>query len=468
VQEVQLQVQEGVGAQPGIEPVGAGFEPGLLEVLGNRIQEIASGQAGPTPGEAGLLVIVGLLAVALVLQWVLIRRTGRDPLAPLEPRLDALGGSQERAERTLRDEMARSREELTRNREELSAGSRHLRQEVTGSIMGMSETVEKRINEMRNVMDERLRTIQQENEKKLDEMRATVDEKLQGTLEKRLGESFQRVSERLEAVHKGLGEMQTLAVGVGDLKKVLSNVKSRGTWGEIQLGNLLEQVLTPSQYERNVATKRGGSERVEFALRLPGAEDEGEPVWLPIDAKFPQEDYHRLVDAQERGDAAASEEAAKALEARVKLEARTIRDKYVNPPRTTDFALLFLPTEGLYAEVLRRPGLAEKLQRDYRVTLAGPTTLTALLNSLQMGFRTLAIQKRSSEVWKLLGAVKTQFGQFSGLLAKVEKKLEEASSTIGAASQKSRTIEKRLGKVEELPGSEAERLLPSGDEDPEA
>jgi DNA recombination protein RmuC len=263
--------------------------------------------------------------------------------------------------------------------------------------------------------------------------------------------------------------MQTLATGVGDLKKVLTNVKTRGTWGEIQLGNLLEQMLTPAQYDRNVATRRGGSERVEFAVRLPGPEeDEDSVVWLPIDAKVPQEDYQRLVDAHERGDPEAAEEASRQLEARIKAEGRSIRDKYVNPPKTTDFAIMFLPTEGLYAEVLRRPGLADGMQQQYRVMVAGPTTLAALLNSLQMGFRTLAIQKRSGEVWKLLGAVKKQFGQFTGILEKVQKKLDEASSNIGDASQKSRSIENRLKKGEELPPGEAERLLPElGSSDPE-
>jgi len=412
--------------------------------------------------EALLILVAVLLGIAIVLLAVLLRRTTRDPAAPLVPKIEALAGAQERAERLVQ-------EELKRNREENTGNARHLREEVGASIKGMSDSVEKRVNEMRGVVDARLQQIQQESGKKLDAMRETVEEKLQGTLEKRLGEAFQQVSERLEAVHKGLGEMQTLATGVGDLKKVLTNVKTRGTWGEIQLGNLLDQVLTPAQYECNVATKRGGSERVEFAIKLPGP-DEGEDsvVWLPVDAKFPQEDYQRLVDAQERGDLAAAEEASRQLEARIKEEGRSIRDKYVNPPQTTDFAIMFLPTEGLYAEVLRRPGLADVMQRQYRVTIAGPTTLAALLNSLQMGFRTLAIQKRSSEVWKLLGAVKKQFGQFTGILEKVEKKLQEASSNIGDASKKSRTIESRLRSVEELPSGEANQLLPElGSDDPE-
>jgi DNA recombination protein RmuC len=413
--------------------------------------------------EVLLFLAVGLLGIGIALLVMLLSRASRDPAAQLAPRIDLLSSTQERTERLVR-------EELARNREESSEGARHLREEVGASIKGMSDSVEKRVNEMRAVVDVRLQRIQEESSKKLEAMRETVEEKLQGTLEKRLGESFQQVSERLEAVHKGLGEMQTLATGVGDLKKVLTNVKTRGTWGEIQLGNLLEQVLTPAQYERNVATKASGNERVDFALRLPGPEENDDtPVWLPIDAKFPQEDYQRLLDAQERGDLAAAEEASRQLEARIKGEARSIRDKYLNPPLTTDFAILFLPTEGLYAEVLRRPGLAEGVQQEQRVIIAGPTTLAALLNSLQMGFRTLAIQKRSSEVWKLLGAVKKQFGQFSGILDKVEKKLHEASNTIGDASKKSRTIESRLRTVEELPSGEASRLLPElGSDDPEA
>jgi DNA recombination protein RmuC len=404
--------------------------------------------------EALLSVLLFALVVAIVLLGLVLRGISRDPAASLAPKIDALSGTQERTEQ-------RVQEALRRNREESAASAKSLRMEVGATIKGMSDTVEKRVNEMRGVVDARLQHIQQENEKKLDAMRATVEEKLEGTLEKRLAESFQQVSERLEAVHKGLGEMQTLATGVGDLKKVLTNVKVRGTWGEIQLGNLLEQMLTPAQYDTNVATKRGGSERVEFAVRLPGPEDdESSVVWLPIDAKFPQEDYLRLVEAQERGDPEAAEEASRQLEARIKAEGRSIRDKYVNPPLTTDFAIMFLPTEGLYAEVLRRPGLAEGMQQEYRVMVAGPTILAALLNSLQMGFRTLAIQKRSGEVWKLLGAVKKQFGQFTGILEKVEKKLHEASSNVGDASKRSRMIESRLRTVEELPAGEAERLLP--------
>ena len=292
-------------------------------------------------------------------------------------------------------------------------------------------------------------------------MRKTVDEKLHATLEHRLGESFKLVSDRLEAVHKGLGEMQTLAMGVGDLKRVLTNVKTRGTWGEVQLGALLEQLLTPDQYATNIATRPGSKEVVEFAIRLPGRQGD-EQVWLPIDSKFPIEDYERIVAAQDLADAAGMEEASKALEARIKLEAKSIRDKYIEPPHTTDFGILFLPTEGLYAEVLRRPGLSDWLQRECRVTIAGPTTLTALLNSLQMGFRTLAIEKRSSEVWLVLGAVKTEFGKFGEVLANAKKQLQTVANSIDSAETRSRQMERKLKEVEALPGPEAARLLEAG------
>ena len=321
---------------------------------------------------------------------------------------------------------------------------------------------------MRLTVETRLGAIQTENAAKLEEMRKTVDEKLHATLEQRLGESFKLVSERLEQVHRGLGEMETLAAGVGDLKKVLTNVKTRGTWGEVQLANLLEQVLTAEQYAENVATRPKSADRVEFAIRLPGREG-GQPVWLPIDAKFPVEDYQKLVEAQERADVVAVEAAAKALETRLKDEAKTIREKYIEPPHTTDFAILYLPTEGLYAEALRRPGLVEALQRDQRVSIAGPTTLAAMLNSLQMGFRTLAIEKRSSEVWAVLGAIKTEFGKFGEALAHTKKKLQEASNSIDKAEVRTRAVEKKLKNVEALPAPEAVALLGDGlpDEDEE-
>ncbi len=427
-----------------------GLKTGPLEALEAFWGRLAAGGLE----EAGLVLVAGLLVACVVLLGLVLRRLRHDPAKALGPRFEQVNAVQERSERGLR-------EELARNREELSHGTRHLREEVGGTIRAVGETVEKRLEDVRSVIDRRLQHIQAENEKKLDAIRVTVDEKLQGTLEKRLGESFRQVSERLEAVHKGLGEMQTLATGVGDLKKVLTNVKTRGTWGEVQLEALLEQMLAPGQWEKQVQVKRGSAERVDFGVRLPGPEgDDGAPVWLPVDAKFPQEDYQRLIEAHERGDVGAEDEAAKALEARVRSEARSIRDKYISPPTTTDFALLFLPTEGLYAEVLRRPGLVEGLQTEMKVNVAGPTTLAAFLNSLQLGFRTLAIQKRSAEVWKLLGAVKGQYGKFGELLAKVEKKLEEASNTIGQASQRTEQIQKRLGKVQELPEGEARLLLP--------
>jgi len=296
-------------------------------------------------------------------------------------------------------------------------------------------------------------------------MRATVDEKLHTTLERRLGESFKHVSERLELVHKGLGEMQSLASGVGDLKKVLMNVKTRGTWGEIQLGTLLDQILTPEQYVKNVVTKLGGTERVEFAIRIPSKDQDGEFVLLPLDAKFPLDVYQRLVDASELAQKDVVEDAGKELESRIKMEARRIKEKYVDPPRTTDFAILFLPTEGLYAEVTRRAGLVEALQREFRVTVMGPTTVAAFLNSLQMGFRTLAIERRSSEVWALLGAVKTEFGRFGEMLEKTQKKLQEASNTIEDASKRSRAIERKLRDVHQVPLKEGGTLLerPSGE-----
>ena len=315
------------------------------------------------------------------------------------------------------------------------------------------------LNRTTQMVDAKLGELRIANDAKLEEMRRTVDEKLQGTLEKRLGESFKQVSERLEAVFKGLGEMQNLARGVGDLSKVLTNVKTRGTWGEVQLGNLLEQILTPEQFGRNVAVNPNENARVEFAIKLPGQADE-RPVWLPIDAKFPLEDYQRLVEFAEKADVAGVEAASKALENRVLDQASDIAAKYIHPPYSTDFGVLFLPTEGLYAEVLRRPGLAEKLQRDYRVVVAGPTTIAALLNSLQVGFRTLAIQQRSAEVWEVLGAVKTEFGKFSGVLGSVRKKLEAASKEIDETGVRTRAIERKLRDVEAMPAAEAAALIP--------
>lgn len=432
--------------------------------------------------EALAVVTVVLTLVVLALLVLLLLRIRE---RSVDISLRQLGQAQERGERLLREEMARSRDETARS-------AQQVREEVTGivkdwgdstvrsiselglqqksqldtfatQLMKLTESNEKRLNELRLTVDGRLKQMQDDNSVKLDQMRQTVDERLTATLEQRLGESFKQVSERLEAVHKGLGEMQSLAAGVGDLKQVLTNVKTRGTWGEVQLGMLLEQIMTPEQYQANVACKKGCGERVEFAIRLPGQDGgDGEEVWLPIDAKFPVEDYQRMLEAQDAGDSMGMEQALKRLEARVKASAKDIQTKYLDPPRTTDFGIMFLPTEGLYAEVLRRPGLAEMLQSDYRVVIAGPTTLAALLNSLQMGFRTLAVEKRSSEVWQLLGAVKTQFGQFGGLLEKVHKRLDQASNTIEDAARKSRTIERKLRTVQEISPETAAGLLSAG------
>ena len=331
-------------------------------------------------------------------------------------------------------------------------------------LSGLSEANARRIAEVRATLEAQLAQLQQTNAAKLDEMRATVDEKLQNTLHTRLGESFKLVAERLELVHKGLGEMQTLAAGVGDLKHLLTNVKTRGMFGEAQLAALLEQVFVPDQYASQVATRPGSKNLVDFAIKLPGNGDMDAPLWLPIDAKFPNEDYERLLDAQQRADAAAAETAAKALETRIRQEARSINEKYLEPPHTTDFAILFLPTEGLYAEVLRRPGLMESLQREFRITLAGPTTLLAMLSSLQMGFRTLALEKRSSEVWQVLGAVKTEFGRFGEVLAKVRNQTETVLKTLSSAEVRSRAMDRALRQVEALPESQVQSLLPT---DPE-
>jgi DNA recombination protein RmuC len=347
-------------------------------------------------------------------------------------------------------------------RDEQGVALRRFGETLSLQLGQLMESNDRRFAEVRATIEQRLKDIEANNSAKLEEMRRTVDEKLHATLEQRLGESFKQVSDRLEQVHRGLGEMQTLAAGVGDLKKVLTNVKTRGTWGEVQLEALLEQLLTADQYAKNVATVPKSADRVEFAIKLPGRQEvdgTAMPVWLPIDAKFPREDYERLIDAQERADPLAVEEASRALEARIRAEARTIAEKYVSPPHTTDFALLFLPTEGLYAEVLRRPGLTDMLQRDYRVTIAGPTTLTALLNSLQMGFRTLAIEKRSSEVWQVLGAVKTEFGKFGDVLAKTKSQLETVTRSIEAAETRTRVMNRKLRDVEALPGDEASGLL---------
>jgi DNA recombination protein RmuC len=344
-------------------------------------------------------------------------------------------------------------------REEGAVQVARLAQQLQTQVADLANTVRLNLGEVRTTLEGRLQTLQQGNEAKLEQMRATVEEKLQTTLEARLGESFRLVSERLEQVHRGLGEMQTLASGVGDLKRVLTNVKTRGTFGEVQLAALLEQVLTPEQYATNIATRPGSNDRVEFAIRLPGRDD-GVPVWLPVDAKFPSEDYERLLAAHDAADTAAIEAAGRALETRIRNEAKTLREKYVEPPHTTDFGVLFLPTEGLFAEVLRRPGLSEALNRDLRVVIAGPTTLFAMLNSLQMGFRTLALEKRSAEVWQVLGAVKTEFGKFGDVLATLKRQLATASETIEKAETRTRVMDRRLKTVEALPADEAAKLLP--------
>ena len=351
----------------------------------------------------------------------------------------------------------------------LAQQSHAAREAQDAALKRLSDALGEQLRALTEANERRLAALQEGNEKKLDQMRATVDEKLHATLEQRLGESFKQVAERLEQVHKGLGEMQVLARDVGALNRVLTNVKTRGIFGEVQLAGLLEQVFTPEQYSTNIATVPGSAERVEFAIRLPGQRGDGAPLWLPIDAKFPREDYERLLDAHERADPVAAETAAKAIETRLKLEARTIRDKYVAPPHTTDFAILFVPTEGLYAEALRRPGLVEAMQREHKVMLAGPTTLLATLNSLQMGFRTLALEKRSAEVWEVLGAVKTEFAKFGDVLAKTRKKLEEATNTIDAAEVRTRAMARQLKVVEALPEARALQLLPGGvDDEPPA
>ncbi|BDT72019.1 hypothetical protein os4_15510 [Comamonadaceae bacterium OS-4] len=444
-------------------------------------------------------VVLGLLQ--LVLLVLLLRsRAGNDPQASAQEAaqqeaqrqelLARLQSSSERVERELRREVQESarsgRQELAQNLatfqqslvqqtaeatrtqntqidafgQQLALLQKTLSDTLANQLSALSESNARRMAEVRQTLEAQLAQLQTTNSAKLDEMRATVDEKLQTTLQARLGESFKQVAERLEQVHKGLGEMQSLAQGVGDLKHLLTNVKTRGMFGEAQLASLLEQVFVPDQYATQVATRPGSKSVVDFAIKLPGKADNGEPLWLPIDAKFPNEDYERLLDAQGRADATAAEAAGKALEMRIRLEAKSISEKYVEPPYTTDFAILFLPTEGLYAEVLRRPGLMEVLQREHRITLAGPTTLLAMLSSLQMGFRTLALEKRSSEVWQVLGAVKTEFSKFGDVLAKVKSQTETVLKTLDSAEVRSRAMGRALKKVEALPDTQAQALLP--------
>jgi len=415
------------------------------------------------------MVVTLLIAIVLLLLAVLAivaKSKNTDSTSAsdaLNPRFDAAERSHERLERNVV-------EQIGKNRTELLGATREGRKELSESVKAFGDTLNNRLTQLtssndqklekiRETVESKLSTLQKDNTKALEKVRSTVDEKLQGTLEKRLGESFKLISERLEKVHQGLGEMQTLASGVGDLKRVLTNVKTRGTWGEVQLEALLSQVLAPEQFSKNIDT-RGSGERVEFVINLPGhGVHASDVVWLPIDSKFPLEDYRRLVDAHEKADADATAASARAVEASIKASARTISDKYIGPPRTTDFGIMYLPIEGLYAEVIQQPGLCEFLQREHRISLAGPTTLAALLNSLQMGFRTLAIQQRSSEVWQILSDVKTQFGLFSEVLTKVQKKLTQASSSIDAASTRTRVIERKLQDVEELPVSTSQDIL---------
>lgn len=350
-------------------------------------------------------------------------------------------------------------QQALKDREEQAASLRRFGDLLNQSISALTESNAQRMTEIRGTLEAKIKDLQQENSARLEEMRKTVDEKLHATLEQRLGESFKLVSDRLEKVHQGLGEMQKLAVGVGDLKRVLTNVKTRGTWGEVQLAMLLEQMLTTDQYAANVETIPGSNARVEFAIKLPGTDDNGRPVWMPIDAKFPKEQYERLVAASEISDAEGVIAAGKELEREIKNEAKTISEKYVSPPFTTDFAIMFLPTEGLYAEVMRRPGLSDELQRTYRISIAGPSTLAALLNSLQMGFRTLALEKRSSEVWSVLGAVKTEFGKFGEVLAATKTTLERAAKNIEKAETRTRQMTRKLKSVEALPSDAAQKLL---------
>jgi len=440
------------------------------------------------------VLVLGVVNVLLLL-WLLLRRPDNSQAKVAEQEraamLTVVQTGTERLERELRREISESsrggRQELAQNLatfqqslvqqgaeatrtqntqidafgQQLALLQKTLSDTLTTQLSGVSESNARRMSEVRETLEKQLAQLQTTNAAKLDEMRATVDEKLQTTLQARLGESFKQVADRLEQVHKGLGEMQTLAAGVGDLKHLLTNVKTRGIFGEAQLAALLEQVFVPDQYAAQVATRPGSKNVVDFAIKLPGRSDSGEPLWLPIDAKFPNEDYERLLDAQGRADVAGAEAAGKALEARIRLEAKSIVEKYVEPPHTTDFAILFLPTEGLYAEVLRRPGLMEALQREHRITLAGPTTLLAMLSSLQMGFRTLALEKRSSEVWQVLGAVKTEFGKFGGMLDKARSQTETVLKTLTDADVRTRAMGRALKKVEALPDAQSQILIPA-------
>ncbi|MGY0633448.1 DNA recombination protein RmuC [Luteimonas sp. A478] len=445
-----------------------------------------------------ILILVLLAAVVALLLALLARRPG-DAAEQLGSTLEAALRDEQRAGRSeLREQLdsfsasqaqrmdgfaerltgfsVRTDQRLDTLRESLTEDARKARSELTAQqqrfeqafgqrLSELTQRNEQRIGEMRDTLEKQLQALQADNAQKLDKMRETVDEKLQSTLNTRLDSSFKLVSERLEQVQRGLGEMQQLATGVGDLKRVLSNVKNRGGWGEVQLENILEQVLIAEQYEREVRVRPGSTEAVDFAIRLPGRRDDDTPVWLPVDCKFPSEDYERLLDAQEQGDVEAVRTSGNQLERAIRVQAKSISEKYVVPPHTTDFAVMFLPTEGLYAETIRRPGLVDLLQREFRIVVAGPTTFTALLNSLQMGFRTLAIEQRSSEVWKLLGAVKSEFGKFAGVLEKTHGQLNTVQNSIKQAGVRTRAIERQLKDVESLPGVEAEQLLAEDEEE---
>jgi DNA recombination protein RmuC len=431
-----------------------------------------------------------ILLSVIILGMAYIANTLRKKNDPIHQQIrDNFEAMSQKNERVLKEEMSI-------NRKEVAESEKRMREEITTLFKSFGDPVERRMadlattqnknfegfstklaqlidkneakmDKVKEVVEKKLEGIQKDNSEKLEAMRHTVEEKLQSTLEKRLGESFKQVSDKLDSVHTGLGEMKNLATDVGGLKKVLTNVKTRGIWGEVQLAALLEQILSPEQYSNNVAVKRDGRERVEFAIKLPGAGDGAVPVWLPIDSKFPQEDYHRLVEAYEQANTEAIESASKQLELTIRSEAKSINEKYIDPPNTTDFAILFLPYESLYAEVVRRPGLCELIQRLYRVTITCPSTLGALLISLQMGFKTLAIQKRSSEVWEVLGAVKTQFGKFAGLLEKTQKQLKTVTNTIEDVTRKTKTIESKLKKVQQLPEASAVKVLKHVEEEEE-
>ncbi|WP_280154917.1 DNA recombination protein RmuC [Piscinibacter sp. XHJ-5] len=410
----------------------------------------------------------------LLILWIALRRD--DEASPAFERLErelreevgrsAQGTRVELAnalgvfQQTLQSALAGQTSQAQASREAQDQALRRFSDSLGEQLRALSDANERRLAEVRTTVEQRLATLQQGNEQKLEQMRATVDEKLHQTLEARLGESFKQVADRLEQVHRGLGEMQLLAKDVGSLNRVLTNVKTRGIFGEVQLSGLLEQVFTPEQYATNVETVPASGARVEFAIKLPGRREDNKPLWLPIDCKFPREDYERLLEAQDRADPAGVEQAGRAIEVRLRTEAKAIRDKYLAPPHTTDFGIMFLPTEGLYAEALRRPGLVEGLQRELKVMLTGPTTLLATLSSLQMGFRTLALEKRSAEVWEVLGAVKTEFHKFGDVLAKTKKKLDEASNTIDAAQRRTRAMTRSLKSVEAVPDARVQALIP--------